>query len=77
MNGKRLASLPISAYQAWRLPRPPSCRYVPTCSTYALEAIELHGAFKGMLLAMRRILRCAPWGGWGSDPVPEPNARRA
>ncbi len=47
-----------------------SCRYTPTCSQYAIEAIEIHGIFKGTLLAVRRILRCNPFfkGGW--DPVP-------
>lgn len=47
-----------------------SCRYTPTCSQYAIEAIEIHGIFKGSLLAIRRILRCNPFfkGGW--DPVP-------
>lgn len=47
------------------------CRYLPTCSHYALEAIERHGALKGTALAGRRLLRCHPWGGEGYDPVPE------
>jgi putative membrane protein insertion efficiency factor len=51
---------------------PPSCRYTPTCSRYALQAIERHGAWKGGWLATRRILRCHPWGGYGFDPVPIP-----
>ena len=49
---------------------PPSCRFTPTCSQYALEALRKHGLFKGGWLALRRILRCHPWGGSGYDPVP-------
>ena len=49
---------------------PPSCRYTPTCSQYAIEALRKHGPFKGLWLAVRRILRCHPWGGHGYDPVP-------
>ena len=51
--------------------KPPSCRFTPTCSQYALEAFRKHGPVKGMILAVRRILRCHPWGGSGYDPVPE------
>ena len=47
-----------------------NCRYLPTCSEYAIEALEVHGALKGSLLAARRISRCHPWGGSGYDPVP-------
>lgn len=46
------------------------CRYTPSCSQYALEAIEIHGSFKGSYLAIKRILRCNPWGSYGYDPVP-------
>ena len=49
---------------------PPACRYTPTCSQYAKEAIEKYGPFKGGWLALKRILRCNPWGGSGYDPVP-------
>ena len=47
------------------------CRFHPTCSHYALEAVRRHGAIKGTMLAMRRLCRCHPWGGCGEDPVPE------
>lgn len=47
-----------------------SCRYTPTCSQYALEAVHKHGPFKGGWLAIKRLLRCNPWGGHGYDPVP-------
>lgn len=49
---------------------PPSCRFTPTCSEYAIEALRRHGPFKGFWLALRRIMRCHPWGGSGYDPVP-------
>ena len=49
------------------------CRFEPTCSEYALEAIRSHGAFRGSWLALKRIARCHPWGGCGCDPVPEKN----
>jgi len=61
----------VEAYQhlfAWR---PSPCRFVPTCSNYALEALESHGAWHGGGLAMRRLCRCHPWGASGPDPVPE------
>ena len=50
---------------------PPSCRFTPTCSTYAIQAIRRHGPVLGLYLAIKRILRCHPWGGSGYDPVPE------
>lgn len=65
-------SLPVRAYRAvfssWV---GFNCRYHPTCSAYALEALEKHGALRGGYLALRRILRCHPWGGSGIDNVPD------
>jgi putative membrane protein insertion efficiency factor len=49
----------------------PSCRYFPSCSAYACEALEHHGAIAGGWLALKRVARCHPWGGMGYDPVPE------
>ena len=48
----------------------PKCRYLPTCSSYMMEAIDIHGPFYGSWLGVKRILRCHPWGGKGYDPVP-------
>ena len=62
---------PIRFYQRYISPlKPPTCRFTPTCSTYAIQAIRKHGPFKGLALAVWRILRCNPWGGSGYDPVP-------
>ncbi|MDA8233072.1 MAG: membrane protein insertion efficiency factor YidD [Magnetospirillum sp.] len=55
---------------------PASCRFHPTCSAYAMEAIAKHGAGKGVWLAARRILRCHPWNEGGYDPVPDPGPRK-
>ena len=66
-----LMILPIRFYQKAISPlTPPSCRYYPTCSQYAVEALRQHGPLRGTWLAARRILRCNPWGGSGYDPVP-------
>jgi len=54
----------------------PCCRFTPTCSAYAIEAIEMHGAFKGSLLALRRILRCNPLCAGGYDPVPQKKTKK-
>jgi uncharacterized protein len=60
----------IRVYQHVRVGRPSPCRFFPTCSEYALEAIEVHGAFRGSWLAIRRLGRCHPWGRHGIDLVP-------
>lgn len=66
-----LLVLPIRFYQIAISPLlGPSCRFTPTCSEYARQAILKHGPFKGLYLAVRRLLRCHPWGGSGYDPVP-------
>ena len=66
-----LTLLPIRFYRACISPwTPASCRFVPTCSEYALIAIQKYGPLKGGWLAIKRICRCHPWGGSGFDPVP-------
>lgn len=70
----RLLTGLILAYQSARSGRPTGCRYLPSCSEYAVEAIDTHGPVRGTLLAVRRIARCGPWGGHGIDPVPERSA---
>lgn len=68
---RHLLIFPIRLYQLLISPMlPPSCRFTPSCSQYAIEALRKHGALKGSWLAVRRILRCHPWGGSGYDPVP-------
>ena len=68
---KKLALLLVKFYQAAIRPLlPNACRYEPSCSNYATEAINKYGAIKGSWLGIKRILRCHPWGGSGYDPVP-------
>jgi putative membrane protein insertion efficiency factor len=64
----------IALYQQARAGRPSGCRFVPSCSAYAVEAVTVHGAGRGMVLAASRLLRCHPWGRHGVDPVPERGA---
>jgi uncharacterized protein len=67
----RLVRATFRLYQrafSWRVS---PCRYVPSCSTYAIEAVEVHGTVRGLWLATRRLARCHPWGSQGWDPVPE------
>lgn len=70
-----IARLLILLARGWQLSfsavLPPSCRFVPSCSAYAIEALSRYGAWKGGWLAIRRIGRCHPWGGSGHDPVPD------
>ncbi|WP_291855761.1 membrane protein insertion efficiency factor YidD [Marinilabilia sp.] len=63
--------IPVRIYQWVISPMiGPSCRYTPTCSVYSVQALKKHGPFKGLWLAIKRILSCNPWGGSGHDPVP-------
>jgi len=67
----KLLTLLLRAYQVVVSPlMPPSCRFYPSCSNYALEALRVHGAAKGSWLAVRRVCRCHPWNAGGLDPVP-------
>lgn len=67
----KILIVPIYFYKGSISPMlPPACRYTPSCSTYAIDAIKKHGPFRGFYLAIKRILRCHPWGGSGYDPVP-------
>lgn len=68
----RLARALIRGYQLFLSPlAPASCRFYPTCSEYAMEAVETHGVARGLFLAVGRILRCNPWNRGGVDPVPQ------
>ncbi len=72
---KRIIAFPmlllVRFYQRCISPlTPPSCRFTPTCSQYAIEAIRRYGPFKGGWLTLKRLARCHPWGGHGYDPVP-------
>jgi putative membrane protein insertion efficiency factor len=65
----------IDGYQFVRRGRPSPCRYVPSCSDYAKEAVQVHGGLRGAWLAVRRVARCNPFGSSGFDPVPSPRQR--
>lgn len=67
--GRMFLSL-LRGYQLARAGHLSPCRFVPSCSEYAVEAITRHGSLRGVSLATRRLLRCHPFGGWGVDPVP-------
>lgn len=67
----------IAFYRRWISPlKPPACRFVPSCSAYAQEAVRRHGLLKGGGLALRRVARCGPWHPGGYDPVPGAGDRR-
>ena len=67
----RAAVFGVRAYRQLRGNRPSPCRFVPSCSEYALKSLERHGFERGTWLAVRRVCRCRPFGGFGSDPVPD------
>ena len=68
-----LLLLPIRFYRRWVSPAmQPHCRFAPSCSAYAVEALQAHGPLRGSWLAVRRISRCHPWNAGGFDPVPRP-----
>ena len=73
--GARTAMGLVRLYQRVFGGRPAPCRYWPSCSSYAHEALETHGLARGGWLAVRRLARCHPWGGGGADPVPESGPR--
>ncbi len=71
MSLRRTLQAPVHLYRRFISPlKPPTCRFYPTCSAYALEALEVHGAWKGSWLAARRICRCHPFHPGGIDHVP-------
>ena len=73
----RVLLAPVNLYRKWISPvLPPSCRFDPSCSAYAVEALSTHGALRGFYLTVRRLLRCGPWHPGGYDPVPPRRARR-
>ena len=68
----QLLLLPVRFYRRWLSPAmAPHCRFAPTCSQYAVEALQVHGALRGTWLTARRVSRCHPWNAGGHDPVPD------
>lgn len=72
----RAVMLPVRAWRVLSRRLPPRCRFHPSCSAYALEALETHGAARGTWLAVRRVGRCNPWHPGGLDPVPARSSPR-
>ena len=73
----RFLSMLVRGYQRFLSPAlPPACRFTPSCSAYAVTALERHGAARGSWLALRRLARCHPWNPGGYDPVPDRNQRQ-
>jgi uncharacterized protein len=73
----RVLLVPVTLYRRWISPvLPPSCRFEPSCSAYAVEALTAHGALRGSWLTVRRLLRCGPWHPGGYDPVPHRHTDR-
>lgn len=73
---RRLLVGGIRVYQAFSAVRPPRCRFLPTCSAYAAEAIAVHGPLRGCWYTVLRLAKCHPFGPYGVDPVPAPRAAR-
>jgi uncharacterized protein len=72
----KILIFPIRVYQYVISPLTSrSCRHIPTCSAYSIEALKVHGVIKGTYLAVTRVLRCNPWGTFGYDPVPAPASK--
>lgn len=71
INMKKIIIKLIKIYQSTPLNSHSKCRYIPTCSNYAIECFETYGVFKGLYLSFRRILRCNPFNSFGYDPVPK------
>lgn len=75
-TARRIATGPLRFYRRFLSPlKPPMCRFSPTCSQYAIEAVEMHGLVRGSMLALGRIARCHPLCKGGHDPVPPPRTR--
>ncbi len=78
MTARKTVATLLRGYKRFVSPLlPPACRFYPTCSQYAAEAVERHGVARGTLLAARRLCRCHPWSEGGFDPVPDSTAARA